>query len=111
MRAGRQPSTLDTLRRFGRAHRRHLAQGLVGTVGVVLFRLAIPWPLRGVVEYAFPNGSRDDTVLGLLPAWGEPLLWLCGAYLLCAVCGGLSETVQRLGMVRFAQRTVRDLRS
>lgn len=100
------------LHRYGRAHRRPLAQGLVATIGVAAFRLAMPWPLRGVVESAFPHGShhRAKTVLHMLPSWGDPLFWLCLGYLGCTVGYGISEMVQRTNMVQFVSRTARDIR-
>ncbi len=107
-----RPRILRQLWRFGRAHRAPLAQGLLATLVVVLLRLAIPWPLRGVLEVAFPGGSqRGESVVRLLPEWGSPVLLLFAAYLACAVGGGLFEMVQRLGMVRFVSRTIQDLRA
>jgi len=97
--------------RYGRPHWRPLAQGLTATLGYAFFRLAIPWPLRGIIEVAFPGAKHGHALVRHLPAWGEPLLWLCGAYLACAVLGGVCETVQRIGMGQFVSRSIGALRA
>jgi len=108
-------SILMPLRRFGWRHRRSFFQGVAATVAVVILRLAMPWPLRGVIEVAFPGASqRGSSLLAHLPFagswWGDPLILLCFCYLAIAVASGLAEMAQRICMVRFTAQTVHDLR-
>ncbi len=101
---------LGTILRFGRPHRRHFLVGLAATFAVVFFRLALPWPLRGVVEIVFPGNEGDNVFSGLLPSSGSPVLWLGLVYLLLALGSGVSELFQRVNLKKFAAYTVHDLR-
>ena len=66
---------------YGRIHRRSLLVGCLGAVGVVLVRLALPWPLRGIMEVVFPASAGGTfQIASRLPAHGDPMLWLGGAY-------------------------------
>ena len=88
---------LSTIVRFGKPHRRHFVKGLAATFAVVFFRLAMPWPLRGVVESVFPAATDQGGLLvDFLPAWGDPVLWLGGVYVLLALGCGLFEMFQRV---------------
>ena len=101
-----------TLARFGRRHTRWLLYGVLASLGVVLFRLALPWPLRGVVEVVFPKAAGSEKLLvDYLPGGGDPVLWLGGFYLVFAVASGLFELIQRTNLMRFAAHTVHDLRA
>ncbi len=103
---------IRTIITYGRPHRRWLTYGGLATIGVVFFRLAMPWPLRGVVELVFPKGSPSDKLLvDYLPTWGDPVLWLGAIYLLFAVGTGIFELLQRTNIMRFAAHTVHDLRA
>lgn len=95
---------------YGKPHRYLLARGVLATVGVVFFRLAMPWPLRGVVEAVFPKGG-GRLLTDYLPAWGEPVLWMCAAYFILAVGLGISEMIQRVAIMRFASFTAHDMRT
>ena len=102
---------IRTVREYGRAHRGRLVGGLGGTVAVVALRLAMPWPLRGVLEIAVDAsgaaaGATNVPMLG--PVGLVPLLT---AFVAIGALLGLSEMVQRVQMKRFAADTVRDLRS
>ncbi len=44
---------------YGRPHNRWLLIGTAASFGVVFFRLALPWPLRGVIEVVFPKAGGD----------------------------------------------------
>ena len=105
--------SLRTLVRFGRPHRRALVLGVLGSTAWVACRLAMPWPLRGIVELVFAEAGsmHHQTVLELLPSAGSPLLWLLGSYVAIIAALGVAEMVQRLHMSEFASRTMRDLRS
>lgn len=103
---------LPVVRRFGRAHARWLRVGLLATLGWVACRLAMPWPLKGVIEAAFPGDEpTGDVLIRLAPASWDPVLWLCGTYVLLAVGLGIAELFQRSSMTEFTRRTVEDLRS
>jgi ABC-type multidrug transport system fused ATPase/permease subunit len=101
---------LSVLRPHAAPHRRRLVEGGLWTIGLVCFRLALPWPLCGVVELVLPHGRAGTPVLDHLPP-GEPLLWLVGLYLLLAAAVGVAEMGQRVAMARFATNTVHDLRA
>ena len=108
----RRKQALKTIAAFGGPHKRWLMRGAFATVGVVLFRLAMPWPLRGVMEVVFLHGTREGRPLeSYLPGWGEPLLWLSGFYILFAVGLGVSEMIQRVNIMRFSAQTVHDMRA
>ena len=101
--------------RYGRPHRRKLASGVAAAVLVVAIRLAMPWPLRGVLETVFPSrhhGGRHPhpALTQWLPGSGDPVLWLAGLYLLLALASGLAEMVQRVRMKQYAVGVVHDLR-
>ncbi|MCL5281952.1 MAG: ABC transporter ATP-binding protein/permease [Planctomycetes bacterium] len=99
------------LRMYGRPHVRVLVRGIVASVGVVLFRLALPWPLRGIVESVFLNPHRKNAfLLNWLPARGDPVLWFGGVFLVLAAGAGLCELIQRVAMKRFATQSVHDMR-
>ncbi len=101
--------------RYGRPHRRALGSGLGAAVLVVAVRLAMPWPLRGVVETVFPSRHQGGhhfrpALTGFLPAFGDPVLWLAALYLLLALASGLAEMVQRVRMKQYAVGVVHGLR-
>ncbi|MFQ5464315.1 MAG: ATP-binding cassette domain-containing protein [Thermodesulfobacteriota bacterium] len=103
---------IDAIITYGGPHRRRLVRGGLATIGVVFFRLAMPWPLRGVVEVVFPRGSHSGRLMvDYLPGWGDPVLWLGGVYLLLALGLGVSEYIQRVDIMRFAAGTVHDMRA
>jgi len=96
---------------YGRRHVLVLVQGILASIGVVLFRLAMPWPLRGIVEIIFQDPSRKSSFLvDILPSYGDPALWFGGAYLVFAAGAGTVELVQRVAMKRFAAQAVHDMR-
>lgn len=103
---------MDTIIAYARSHRSSLVRGVLATVGVVFFRLAMPWPLREVLEMVFPRAAHEGRhLVDYLPASGDPVFWLAGLYVLLALGLGLSEMVQRVNIMRFASQTVHDMRS
>ncbi len=107
----RSRKALRLLGLFGRQHRRPLVQGLLGTIAVVIFRIAMPWPLRGVIEVAIaPSDSLVTSPFGQMPAWGIEMFWLGAAYVGIAAGMGFAEMRQRVSMKKFASRVVRDMR-
>ena len=96
----------------GRDFRGLLLRGCAATIGVVLFRLAMPWPLRGFIELVVPGQDhRGRVVVDLLPAWGEPLIWLALIYILIALGSGICELVQRVAMKKYAAYTMHRMRA
>ena len=102
---------INTLITYSKPHRSWFVRGALATVGVVFFRLAMPWPLRGVIEVIFPGGSRGGLLVDRLPDWGDPVLLLGGFYILLAFGLGISEMIQRVNLMRFASHTVHDMRA
>jgi ATP-binding cassette subfamily B protein len=99
---------------FGRPHRRHLIQGTIATLVLVACRLAVPWPLRGLMDIVFQQnapGRGGSTVLELVPGTGDPVWWLVGSFVLIILLWGVSESLQRLMFTRFAVGLVRDARA
>ncbi len=92
-----------------RPHHRALAVGLLATVGVVAMRLALPWPLRGIVEHVFPMGGQPSLLTGV--GNGETaILLFCAFYVVLAAGTGTFEWIQRVRMARVASRTAHNLR-
>jgi ATP-binding cassette, subfamily C, bacterial CydC len=90
----------------GAPHRGLLNAGLLATVFVVLCRLAMPWPLRGVLEIA----SGRPPVLGGEGSWVTQTLWMGAIYVVIATILGYVEMRQRVSLKEFATHTVHDLR-
>jgi ABC-type multidrug transport system fused ATPase/permease subunit len=103
--------TYTALAPYGRPHRMQLAAGAGATLALVACRLAFPWPLRGLMEIVFGSGTRGRTVVGLVPASGDPLWWLTGALVAIILLWGVSESIQRLCFTRFSAGLVRDARA
>jgi ABC-type multidrug transport system fused ATPase/permease subunit len=101
---------LAMMARYGRPYRLVLGSGLGATVLVVALRLAMPWPLRGVVEAVFPS-DRAPVLSGWLPGAGDPVAWLAGAYLLLALASGVAEMAQRVRMKQYSVALVHDMRA
>jgi ATP-binding cassette subfamily B protein len=76
-------------------------------VALVLLRLALHWPLKGVVDVVLPHGKHP----AWLPPGGDPILWLVSAWVLIVLGIGLAELLQRVSMAKFATHTVHDLRA
>jgi ABC-type multidrug transport system fused ATPase/permease subunit len=99
---------MRTLARYGRPHVRWLALGTAGSIGVVLCRLAIPWPLRWALEVA---GGEAPSAGGAFVGAGNPILEVAAVYLAVALALGISELVQRVNLGRFSSLLVGDLRT
>lgn len=102
---------LRSLRLHARPHRRIFFRGCIATVGVVLCRLAMPWPLRGFIDLILPDDQRGRLVQDLLPALGSPVLWLVATYVLLAAGLGACELIQRVAMKKFAAGIAHGLRA
>ena len=98
------------LGRYGHPHLRWLVLGMLGSIGVVACRLAIPWPLRWALEFApWPQTSAAP-----LPHWlsaDDPLLLVSMLYMLFAAALGCFEMLQRTNIRRHVALTVQDLRA
>ncbi|MFQ5479880.1 MAG: ABC transporter transmembrane domain-containing protein [Thermodesulfobacteriota bacterium] len=102
----------NTLFTYGGHHSTWLYRGTAATIGVVFFRLLMPWPLRGVIEVVFPQGSHKGWLLmSYFPEWGNPVVMLGGIYVLLALGLGLAEMSQRVNLKRFASQTAHDMRA
>ncbi len=98
---------------YGTAHRQHLLTGAVATVILVAARLAFPWPLRGLLEIVFrQNGSgRAQRVVSLVPHYGDPIVWLIGAFVVIILVWAMAESRQRLSFTRYAVGLSSNLRA
>lgn len=94
------------VRRYGRAHRRWLVQGLLATVAVVVFRLALPWPLKWALELVVQGGSGSP----LAANWQVSLSWIAAAFVSLSAGLGYAEFRQRVAMKQYAAATVHSLR-
>jgi len=103
--------SLAMLRPYGRIYRPWLVKGTLATIGLVLLRLALPWPLKGVIEVLMPHHHAKHHHLAYLPSWGDPILWFVGAFVLLVLLVGIAEMLQRICMAKFATHTVHDLRA
>ncbi len=102
----------ETLLTYGGRHSLWLYKGAAATLGVVVFRLLMPWPLRGVIEIVFPRGSHKGAIMvHYLPGWGNPVIMLALLYLLFAIGLGISEMFQRVNFKRFSASTAHDMRA
>ncbi|MGH2942843.1 MAG: ABC transporter transmembrane domain-containing protein, partial [Solirubrobacteraceae bacterium] len=107
--ARRLQAVVRRLRPVARPHRRWLLFGSLGTLLVVACRLALPWPLKGVVDLAIEEDAR--ALIDLQATADERVYWLAGAFVAIAVAQGLGELVQRLSFARFAIGLIHDARA
>jgi hypothetical protein len=91
--------------KYGAPHRDWFYRGLAATVLVVAGRLAMPWPLLGIIELA--GGVQAGPHGRWLP---EALAWV-GAYIAIATSLGYVEKVQRVRFKGYAARTVHSIRT
>jgi ATP-binding cassette subfamily B protein len=104
-------SALKDIWTFGRGYRSLLVAGLLNTIGIVLLRLAMPWPLRGFIELLMPGESgKGAFVLRNLPDWGDRILWLSIIYVIIAVGIGIFEYYQRVLLKKYSAYTVHAMR-
>lgn len=108
----RAAATYRVLAPYGAPHRAHLRAGVLATLVLVAARLAFPWPLRGLMEIVFKQGSsgRAQGVVNLVPRQGDPVLWLTGAFVVIILVWGVAESRQRLAFTRYAVGLTRDVR-
>ncbi len=109
----RAVATYRVLAPYGAPHRAHLVAGAVATLVLVAARLAFPWPLRGLMEIVFKQGSsgRAQGVVNLVPRQGDPVLWLVGTFVVIILVWGVAESWQRLAFTRYAVGLTRDVRA
>ncbi len=103
---------LRALAPHARQHRSWLIRGLLAAVLVVGLRLALPWPLRAVIEPSL-SGQADHAigVLSWIPPGINPVIVMGAAFLLLMVALGYADLLERICFARFAIGTVRDLRA
>jgi ABC-type multidrug transport system fused ATPase/permease subunit len=102
---------LSTILLYGKRYRSWLIRGGLATIGVVLFRLAMPWPLRGVIELVLPDTNSQQKLISYIPQWGDPTIWFGISFVLIALGLGFSELRQRILMKTYSSYVVRDMRS
>jgi hypothetical protein len=90
--------------RYGRPYRGWFLRAMGATLLVVGGRLAMPWPLRGILDLA--SGAAAGPHAGWLPA---ALAWV-GVYVAIAAGLGFVERAQRVRFKGFATRTVNAMR-
>jgi ABC-type multidrug transport system fused ATPase/permease subunit len=96
---------LSLARRYGAPHSQWFFRGWAATVLVVAGRLAMPWPLLGIIELAGGVQMRPHG------QWlSEALVWV-GAYIAIAATLGYVEKAQRVRFKGFAARTVHGMRA
>jgi ABC-type multidrug transport system fused ATPase/permease subunit len=103
-------TAVRTLLPYGRPYRRHLIEGTIATTVLVAARLAFPWPLRGLMEIVFHQGStvgRGGAVLSLVPGTGDPVIWIVGGFAVIIAVWAASEAWQRLAFTRYSAGLVR----
>ena len=104
-------ASLRLLKEYGKAHQQSLRAGLFATVLVVLIRLALPWPLRWIIELVVqPEFAELGSNFSLQSPWAIELLWLTAGYVALAIGLGYAELRQRVAMKQYAASTVHSIR-
>ena len=83
---------------------------LAASVMVTAAQLALPWPLKWIVDLAAADSAGSAARPAWLPALGSPVVWPATALIAVGVVFGLAEYVQRLAVARFVVRAVNDAR-
>ena len=105
----RELRRLGRYRPFARRHLRACLGGTAAAVAVVALRLALPWPLKALVDpWVVGAEAAGETVASPVPGGA---LGLGVSFLLLAVGLGWADRFERLSFARFAIGIVRDLRS
>lgn len=100
----------DGLGPYARRHRRQFLVALVASVLLTLAQLALPWPLKGIVELTLDEPSRSGWMTAVLPESGSPVVWLTAALVVIGALLGLAEHRQRLAVARFVVPAINDAR-
>ena len=101
---------LPVLARQGRKSRRWFAYGNLAAIGVVVSRLALPWPLRKIAKWKVGAGTTH--IVGGVQLGGTDYILAMGVMFLVIILSlGLFDFLSRLFYARFAIGMVRDLRS
>ncbi len=104
--------SIGFLRPFARPHVKWMVRGTLATMAIVLLRLALPWPLKGVIDVVMPQASAAASrPAWYLPSSGDPVLWFVGFFVALALGVAVMEMIQRVCMAKFATRTFHDLRA
>lgn len=108
----RAASVVRALRPFARRHRGPFVLGSVSALGVVLLRVALPWPLRAVMK-PWMSGADDGAAgaLGSLAQGLPPVVLMAALLLVVMVALGMADHFQRWNYARFAIGFVRDVRA
>lgn len=104
---------IDVARRglapYARPYRRHVWAAVGASLVAVTLNLALPWPLRGIVELTLPESERS----GWLSDFGSrsgAMAWLVTTLIAMSAGIGFAEHRQRLAVAKFTVGTVNDAR-
>lgn len=98
---------------YARRHRSTFWRGAVAALCVVAFRIALPWPLEGLLDpiVAGGQGMTGTTTSDAPPADLRNVLMLGGLFFGLLIGLGLVDHRERLAFARFAIGMVHDLRT
>lgn len=103
---------LRALASFARRHCRCFVRGVVAALMVVGLRLALPWPLRVLIDPWLSGQSVHSAgVLSWILLWIDPPVLIGGIFLLLLLSLGYADFAERLNFARFAIGLVEDLRA
>jgi len=91
---------------YARRHKRSFIIGALAAIGIVVTRLALPWPLRSISNLlgsSDPSATQVDSIF-------TQVLTLSSLFLLTIVVLGFCDFAARLFLSRFSIATTRDLR-
>lgn len=94
---------------YARTHRRHMTAAVASSVAVAAGRLALPWPIRGIIDLTIPGTGRTG-VLATGHSRGATMAWLVGGLVVLGIGIGLAEYRQRVAVARFTVGTVNGAR-
>ncbi len=97
---------------FARRHSFWFVRGALAAAGVVAVRLALPWPLRGVVDqWAADGGNSIGGISRFLPPQLDFVFVMGLSFLVLIFLLGYLDYRERLCFARFTAGMVRDLRT
>lgn len=95
---------------FARPHRRYLGLALTGSLVVTAAQLALPWPLKWIVDLASTDAQAPPVRLGSVFGFDSPVAGPVIGLLAVGIVFGLGEYVLRVAVAQYVVRTVNDAR-